>query len=163
MIPINNNKGMPAMARDLKGLKAGSVSMIETNVEWKYFQYRETTNQILRNIFGGVEFCNSDVIFEGRYTSGSTSTAALGNWDHRIVRSGRDPTGCGQWSYVTYGGKCSNIVTYISNYRVCNQINLGDTTAWRQQYQTQYVDETARAGEIDPHIQTMVDIEYVAT
>jgi hypothetical protein len=105
--------------------------MIETNMEWKHFQYRETTNQLLRKICGGarVEFCTSDVSFEGRYTPGGTATAALGNWSHRALGSGRDSTGCGRWSYVTYGGKGSKLVTYILAYRVCNQKNPGDTTA----------------------------------
>jgi hypothetical protein len=40
MIPINNDKGMTAMAVNLKGLQAGSLSMIETNVEWKNLKYR---------------------------------------------------------------------------------------------------------------------------
>jgi hypothetical protein len=40
MIPINNDKGMTAMAGNLKGLQAVSVSIIETNVKWKHFQYR---------------------------------------------------------------------------------------------------------------------------
>jgi hypothetical protein len=71
--------------------------MIETNVEWKHFQYRETTNQLLKKTFGGarVEFCTSDVSFEGRYKPEGTATAVLGNWSHRAVGSGRDPTGCG--------------------------------------------------------------------
>jgi hypothetical protein len=47
MIPINNDKGMTAMAGDLEGLQSGSLIMIETNVEWKHFQYAETTNQLL--------------------------------------------------------------------------------------------------------------------
>jgi hypothetical protein len=38
--------------------------------------------------------------------------------------------------------------------------NPGDITAWRQQYQIQYSDESARVGSIDPHRQTMVDLEY---
>jgi hypothetical protein len=116
MIPINNDKGMTAMAGNLKGLQAGSLSMIETNVEWKNFQYRETTNQLLKKTFGGarVEFCTSDVSFEGRYKPGGTATAALGNWSHRVVGSDRDPTGCGRWSYVTYGGKDSKLITYVS-------------------------------------------------
>jgi hypothetical protein len=98
MIPIINDKGMTAMAVNLKGLQAGSVSMIETNVEWKYFQYRKTTNQLLQKTFGGarVEFFTSDVSFEGRYKPGGTATAALGNWSHRVVGSGRNPTVCGQ-------------------------------------------------------------------
>jgi hypothetical protein len=48
MISINNDKGIPAMAGNLKELQAGSVSMIETNVKWKDIKYRETTNQLLR-------------------------------------------------------------------------------------------------------------------
>jgi hypothetical protein len=145
MIPINNDKGMKAMAGNLKGLQAGSESMIETNVEWKHFQYRETMNQLLRKTFGGarVEFCTSDVCFERRYKPGGTATAALENWIHRVVGSGRDPNGCGRWSYVTYSGKGSKLITYVLAYRVCNQTNLGDTTAWRQQYQTKYADESA--------------------
>jgi hypothetical protein len=107
-----------------------------------------------------VEFCTSDVSLEGRYKPGGTATAALGNWSHRVVGSGRDPTGCGRWSYITYGRKGSKLITYISAYIVCNQTNPGDTTAWRQQYQIQYSDESARVGSIDPHRQTMVDLEY---
>jgi hypothetical protein len=53
MISINNDKGMTAMAGNLKGLQAGSISMIEINLEWKHFQYRETTNQLLKKTFGG--------------------------------------------------------------------------------------------------------------
>jgi hypothetical protein len=135
MIPINNDKGMTAMAGNLRGLQAGSLSMIETNVEWKHFQYRETANRLLKKTFGEarVEFCTSDISFKGRYKPGGTATAALGNWCHRVVGSGRDPTGCGRWSYVTYGGKGSNLITYVSAYIACNQTNPGDTTAWRQQ------------------------------
>jgi hypothetical protein len=162
MIPINNDKWMTAMAGHLKGLQAGSLSMIETNVEWKHSKYRETKNQLLRKTFRGarVELCTSDVSFEVRYKPGGTETAALGNWSHRVVGRGRDPTGCGRWSYVIYGEKGSKLITYVSVYRVCNQTNPGDTMACIQQYQIHYFDESARVGSINPHIQTMVDLEY---
>jgi hypothetical protein len=51
-------------------------------------------------------------------------------------------------------------MTYISVYRVCDQQDLGDTTAWSHQHNIQYADDTARAGKIDPHKQTLVDLEY---
>jgi hypothetical protein len=105
-----------------------------------------------------VEFCTSDVSLEGRYKPGGTATAALGSWNHRVAGSGRDPTGCGRWSYVTYGGKGRKLINYVSVYIVCNQTNPGDTTAWRQQYQIQYSDESSRVGPIDPHRQPMVDL-----
>jgi hypothetical protein len=82
IIPINNDQGMTYMAGNIRGLQAGSLSMIETNVEWKHFQYRETTNRLLKKTFGEaiVEFCTPDVSLEGRYKPGGTATAALGNW-----------------------------------------------------------------------------------
>jgi hypothetical protein len=109
--------------------------MIENNVEWKHFQYMETTNQLLNKIFGGsrVELCTSDARLEVRYKPGDTATAALVIWSHRVVGGGRDPTGCGRWSYVTYGGKGCKLITYVSVSRVCNQTNPGYTTAWRHQ------------------------------
>jgi hypothetical protein len=36
----------------------------------------------------------------------------------------------------------------------------GDTTAWKQQHNIQYEDYTARVGKIDPHKETLVDLEY---
>jgi hypothetical protein len=131
-------------------------------VEWKHFQYTETTHQLLRKTSGKarVKLCTSEVSFEVRYKPGGTATAALGNWSHRAVSRERDPTGCGRWSYVTYDRKGSKLFTYILAYTVCNHANLGDTMARRQNYQMKYADETARVGEIDPRRQTMVDLEY---
>jgi hypothetical protein len=113
MTPINNDKGMAAMAGNLKGLQAGSLSMIETNVEWKHFKYRETTNQLLRKTFRGarVEFCTSHVSFEEDTNQAARQLRHLGNLSHRVVGSGRDLTGCGQWRYVTHGGKGSKLIT----------------------------------------------------
>jgi hypothetical protein len=76
-----------------------------------------------------------------------------------VVDAGSDATGCGRWSYITYGGKRGKILSYITVYRVCNQADPGDTTAWKQQHNIQYEDESAHIGNIDPHKQTLVDVE----
>jgi hypothetical protein len=47
----------------------------------------------------------------------------------------------------------------VTVYRVGHNHNTGDATAFQQQYRTQYADETARV-EINPHKQTMIDLEY---
>jgi hypothetical protein len=107
-----------------------------------------------------VEYSTSKIKFEGRYKPGGTVTAVLGNWSHRVVDSASDATGCGRWSYVTYGGKGSNRFTYTIVYRVCDQNDPGDITAWKQQTNIQYEDDTSRVGKIDPHKQTLVDLEY---
>jgi hypothetical protein len=40
------------------------------------------------------------------------------------------------------------------------QTDPGDTTEWKQQHNIQYEDEYARIGNIYPHQQTLVDLEY---
>jgi hypothetical protein len=95
------------MSSNLWGLQAGSVSIIESNVEWQEYEWRENTYQTLRKIFGDarVEYSTSKQKIEGRYKPGGAVTADLVNWSYRVVDSGSDATGSGRWSYVTYGGK----------------------------------------------------------
>jgi hypothetical protein len=140
--PYPKDAGMVSICSNLRGLQAGSVSIGETNVEWQKYEWRENTYQTLRKTFGDarVEFSTSKAKFEGRYKLGSTATAALGAWTHRVVHAGCDATGCGRWSYITYGGKGGKRLTYIAVYRVCDQTDPGDTTAPKQQYNMQYED-----------------------
>jgi hypothetical protein len=160
--PYHNDKGMISMSSNLRGFQAGSVSIIKSNVEWQEYEWRENTCQTIRKTFGDawVEYRTSKTKFEGLYKPGGTVTAALGNWSHRVIDSGSDATGCGRWSYVTYGGRGGKRFTYITVYRVCDQNDPGDTTAWRQQHNLQYEDDTARVGKIDSHKQILVDLEY---
>jgi hypothetical protein len=75
------------MSSILRGLQAGSVSIIESNVEWKEYEWKENTYQTLRKTFrdARVEYSTSKTKFEGRYKPGGTVTAALGNWSHRVI------------------------------------------------------------------------------
>jgi hypothetical protein len=131
-------------------------------MEWKKYEWRKNTYQALIQNFGDaiIEFSTSKAKFEGRYKPGGTATAALGAWTHRVVDTGSDATGCGRWSYITYGGKGGKRLTYITVYRVCDQTDPGDTTTLKQQYNIQYEDESARIGNIDLQKQTFVDLEY---
>jgi hypothetical protein len=82
----------------------------------------------------------------------------LGHWASRVLQSRKDPTGCGLWSYICIGKKDKNFAIVIV-YRVGHNRNAGDATAFQQQYITQHANETARV-EINPHKQTMIDLEY---
>jgi hypothetical protein len=82
----------------------------------------------------------------------------LGHWASRVLRSGKDPTGCGCWSYICIGKKDKKFAI-VTVYRVGHNRDAGDATAFQKQYRTQYSDETARV-EINPHKQTMIDLEY---
>jgi hypothetical protein len=48
----------------------------------------------------------------------------------------------------------------VSCYRVCNQTNPGATTASNQQHGIMYADEELRPCMMNPHHQTMIDIQY---
>jgi hypothetical protein len=41
--PYPNDKGMISMNSNLRGLQAGSVNIIESNVEWQEYEWRENT------------------------------------------------------------------------------------------------------------------------
>jgi hypothetical protein len=95
---------------------------------------------------------------ESHYNPGGTVTAELGHWASRVLRSGKDLTGCGRWSYICIG-KNDKKFAIITVYRVGHNHNSGDATVFQQQYRTKYADDTARV-EINPHKQTMIDLEY---
>jgi hypothetical protein len=61
--------------------------------------------------------------------------------------------------YVSEDGK---ITTFISAYQVGNQHQPGALTASQQQYRIQYQDESLMPYILDPHRQTMIDLEYFA-
>jgi hypothetical protein len=159
--PFGEHPDLISGFKNLRKLQARGISLIETNAEWKKYDYRSNTEKILRKTCGSkrIAYSTSDEqVEESYYKPGGTVTAALGHWASRVLRSGKDPTGCGRWSYVC-PGKNSKNVAIVTVYRVGHNRNAGDATAFQQQYRTQYANETARV-EINPHKQTMIDLEY---
>jgi predicted esterase len=78
-----------------------------------------------------------------------------------VVDSGRDDTGCGRWSYLTYAAKEGKKVAIVSAYRVCKQTNPGDLTSSKQQLGIMYEDEELQPYLVDPHKQTLIDLQYL--
>jgi hypothetical protein len=124
--------------KNLRKLQAGGISLIETNVEWGKYDYRANTEKLLRKTFGStrIAYSTSDEQLEdSHYKPGGTVTAALGHWASRVLRSGKDPTGCGRWSYICIGKKDEKC-SIVTVYRVDHNQNAGDATAFQQQYRT---------------------------
>jgi hypothetical protein len=71
-----------------------------------------------------------------------------------------DETGCGRWSYITFNGKENTQITVINAYRVCLKCDLENTTAYKQQQRIQYADDELRPYVLDPHKQTLNDVQY---
>jgi hypothetical protein len=108
-----------------------------------------------------LEYCTSSDKFETTYHKrGGTTCGALGQMVHRVKASGRDETGCGIWLQITYAAKESRKMTIISAYRVCKQTNSGDLTASKQQHGIMYEDEELQPYLVDPHKQTLIDLQY---
>jgi hypothetical protein len=79
---------------------------------------------------------------------------------HRVIGSRKDETGCGRWSFTTYAAKDDMKVSMVSCYIVCNQTNPGATAASNQQHGIMYADEELHPFMMNPHHQTMIDIQY---
>jgi hypothetical protein len=147
----------------LRALQVGTIEFSGTNVEWHKFLLQDNTQSLLQKAFvsARVEYSTSSSKFETTHNKPSgTLCAALGSWVHRVIGSGKDETGCGRWSYITYAAKDNMKVSVVSCYRVCNQTNPGATTASHQQHGIMYADEELRPFMMNPHHQTMIDIQY---
>jgi hypothetical protein len=79
---------------------------------------------------------------------------------HRVTASGRNETGCGRWSQITHAAKESKKMIIISAYRVCKQTDPGDLTASKQQHGIMYEYEEMRPYIVEPHKQTLIDLQY---
>jgi hypothetical protein len=159
--PFGEHPDLISGLKNLRKLQAGGIRLIETNFEWKKYDYRANTEKLLCKTFGSTRIAYStsyEHLEESHYKPGGTVTAEMGHWASRVLWSGKYPTGCGQWSYVCLG-KNDKKFAIITVYRVGHNHNAGDTTAFQQQYRTQYADKTATV-EINPHKQTMIDLEY---
>jgi hypothetical protein len=108
-----------------------------------------------------MEYCTLSDKFETTYHKrGGMTCGALCQMVHRVIASGRDETGCGRWWQITYAAKKSKKMTIIYSYRVCKKKNPGDLTASKQQHGIMYEDEELRPYLVDPHKQTLIDLQY---
>jgi hypothetical protein len=159
--PFGEHPDLVSGLKNLRKLQAGGISLIETNIEWEKYDHRANTEKLLRKKIGSKRIAyitSDDQVEESHYNPGGTATAAFGHWASHVLRSGKDPTGCGRWSNICIG-KNDKKFAIVTVYRVGHNRNTGDATAFQQQYRTQYADETARV-EITPHKQMMIDLEY---
>jgi hypothetical protein len=149
----------------LKLLHTGTVAFQETNLEWHNKSYRDEFQKLLVKAFGEarVDYSTTKDKFEtSPFKPGGTASAALGKMVHRVVKTGREDTGRGRWSYITFNGKENKHITVINAYIVCSQRDQGDTTASRQQQCVQYADEELGPYVLDPHKQTLIDLQLMS-
>jgi hypothetical protein len=61
---------------------------------------------------------------------------------------------------MTYALKENYFLSAVTIYRVCNQTDPVSKTAYMQHYTVQYENEELQPFFLDPHRQTMIDLEY---
>jgi hypothetical protein len=161
--PYGGSADLISVMERLMLLQTGTVAFQETNLEWHNKSYRDEFQKLLVKAFGAasVDYSTTKDKFEtSPFKPGGTVSARLGKMVHRVVETGRDDTGCGRWSYITFNGKENKHIIVINTYRVCSQRNPGDTTASRQQQCVQYAGEELRPYVLDPHKETLIDLQY---
>jgi hypothetical protein len=154
--PFGDMASLVKVAERLRALQEESVVFSETNVEWHKYELRENMQKLFMKAFGAahLEYCTSSDKFETTYHKrGGTTCGDLGQMVHRVIASGRDETGRGRWSQITYVAKEGKKMTIIYAYRVSKQTNPGDLTASKQQLAIMYEYEELRPYLVDPHKQ----------
>jgi hypothetical protein len=143
-------------------LQVGTIAFYETNMQWYKHELRNNTDKVLTKAFGATrtEYGTSSDKFEmSNYKPGVTICSAQGTWAHIVCASGRDKTGCGRWTYLTYNAREGKKITIISVYRV-GKPNSGNKTASRQQETIQYADEELIPFLVYRYKQTIIDLQY---
>jgi hypothetical protein len=119
--PYGDMAVLITVAEILRALQAETIAFSETNVEWHTYQLRENMEKLFTKAFGAarMEYSTNSDNFEMTYHKpGGTMCGALEQMMHRVFDSGRNDTGCGRWSYITYAAKEGKKVAIVSAYRV---------------------------------------------
>jgi hypothetical protein len=152
-----------AVSERLCAIQAETIVFSETTIKWHKFQLRDNMQKLFTKAFGAArtEYSATSDKFETMYHKPEGTTCReLCQIVHHIVNLGREDTGCGRWSYLTYAAKEGKKVAIVSSYIVCKQTNAGDLTSSKQQLGTIYEDEELRPFLLDPHTQTLIDFQY---
>jgi hypothetical protein len=119
--PYGVSADLISVMERLKLLQTGTIAFQETNLEWHNKSYRDEFQKLLVKAFGAarVDYSATKDKFEtSPFKPVGTGSAALGKMVHRVVKTGRDDTGCGRWSYITFNGKENKHITVINTYIV---------------------------------------------
>jgi hypothetical protein len=161
--PYGESADIISVMERLKLLQIGTVAFQETNLEWHNKGYQDEFQKFLIKAFGAARVDHSTTKYKFETSSfkpGGTESAALGEMVHLVVNTGRDGTGCRIWLYITFNGKENKHITVLNAYRVCSHREPGDTTTSKQKQCIQYADEELRPYLLDPHKQTLIDLQY---
>jgi hypothetical protein len=94
--PYGDMKELIPIVERLRNLQSGGILLNETKVEWHKWEHRGNTQKMLRKTFcsANVEFSTTTTNIKNRVKPGGTLPAAVGNWSHRVVKTGIEDTGC---------------------------------------------------------------------
>jgi hypothetical protein len=67
------------------------------------------------------------------FQPGGTALISINNTCHRVITSGKDPSGLGRWTWTLYRGKHNVTLRIITAYRPCKPSTPGPNTTFSQQ------------------------------
>jgi hypothetical protein len=122
--PYGYMAALITVAERLRALQVETIAFSETNVEWHKFQLRNNMQKLFTKAFGvaRIEYSTTSDKFEMMYHKlVETICGVLGQMVHRVVDSGRDDTGYGRWSYLTYAAKEGKKVVFFWHTEYANK------------------------------------------
>jgi len=135
--PDDNFIQWRGVANAMKTYRINSLCIQETNLKWTdYLHHR--VQRIFQQTFrrSALSTSNSTEPADHNYQPGGTALHLVGSHATRLIGSGQDTSGMGQWSFLELLGKNNKRLIIASVYCVCAQTaHIGSNTIITQQTQ----------------------------
>jgi hypothetical protein len=123
---------------DIRSHQFDTFSLSETNVAWHVLQEQDRIAERFRGKFEFSKFScayNADKAYQDKLQYGGVLMIGQGNTSGRIIKTGRDPSPLGRWSWMLLKGKDHIMIRIVTIYRPV--ISQGALSTY-QQHQLHY-------------------------
>ena len=132
------------------------VGLAEVNQHWRAISsdhhWRHRTLSWWETSHSTIAYNIKDVKTSSSFQPGGMILQSINKAAHRIIESGRDPSGLGRWSWTLYRGKHNMTLRVICAYRPCIPSSAGVQTTFVQHqrvFNAQGLDRNPRQAILD--------------
>ena len=112
------------------------MGLAETNQHWRSIssehQWRNRTLSWWETSHSTIAFNTKDIKSSSSFQPGGVILQSINKAVHRIIQSGKDPSGLGRWAWTLYRGKQNMTLRVVCAYRPCVPSSLGVQTTFAQ-------------------------------
>jgi hypothetical protein len=126
----------------IENKQIGILGLVELNRCWHLLPDKDKWNERTRGWWESshctMGYNRNDNTLSTAFQQGGSAIISVGQTSHRVIQSGRDPSGLGRWSWTLYRGKHNVTIRSVSVYRPCKPSIPGPNSAYTQH--KQYLD-----------------------